>query len=293
MFSENNDIAYAAAGLGAGVYYFFRGFRSLRRKRLIEGLPTSKIRSIAMGLVEVAGTAVGEPTVTAAFTLRKCFGAKYRIDRWQSSRRGGRWVKVHEEYLGVPFHVKDETGQVRVDAAGAELDQPCDFDYDTKEGIGEWASRLFGLGDDKSLGSARDKEEAALARPKQFDDNPERVFGRLAEVTLPQRLKNFCESRNISTGWWSGSRMRYREYRIEPGNPIYVLGTAEYSPNIQDEHERVIIRKGSRHPWFFVSERSQREVLQTFGRQSWLYTFGGAALAVACLGWLVVRFGWL
>ena len=285
MFSENDDIAYAAVGLGAGVFYFFRGFRSLRRKRLIEGLPTSKIRSIAMGLVEVVGTAVGEPTVTAAFTLRKCFGAKYHIDRWKSGKRGGRWVKVHEEYLGVPFYVEDETGRVRVDAAGAELDQPCDFDYDTKEGISQFLGRLFG--------SAEDKKEAALARPKQFEDNPERVFGGLAEVTLPQRLKNFCESRNISTGWWSGSRMRYREYRIEPGNPIYVLGTAEYSPNVQDEHERVIIRKGSRHPWFFVSERSQREVLQTFSRQSWLYTFGGAALAVACLGWLVVRFGWL
>lgn len=268
MFSENDDIAYAALGLGAGVFYFFRGFRSLRRKRLIEGLPTSKIRSIAMGLVEVVGTAVGEPTVTAAFTLRKCFGAKYHIDRWKSGKRGGRWVKVHEEYLGVPFYVEDETGRVRVDAAGAELDQPCDFDYDTKDGITQFVSRLFG--------SVDDKKEAALA-----------------EVTLPQRLKNFCESRNISTGWWSGSRMRYREYRIEPGNPIYVLGTAEYSPNVQDEHERVIIRKGSRHPWFFISERSQREVLQTFSRQSWLYTFGGAALAVACLGWLVVRFGWL
>ncbi len=276
MRSDKDDIIYAAVGLGAGVFYFFRGFRSLRRKRLIEGLPTSKIRSIAMGLVEVAGTAVGEPTVTAAFTLRKCFGAKYRIDRWQSSRRGGRWVKVHEEYLGVPFHVKDETGQVRVDASGAELDQPCDFDYDTKEGLGAFLGRFFSSADDKSLAAARDKEAAALA-----------------EVTLPQRLKNFCESRNISTGWWSGSRMRYREYRIEPRNPIYVLGTAEYSPNVQDEHERVIIRKGSRHPWFFVSERSQREVLQSLGRQSWLYTFGGAALAVACLGWLLFRWGWL
>ncbi len=276
MLSKNDDIGYAALGLGAGVYYFFRGFRSLQRKQLIEGLPTSKIRSIAMGLVEVVGTAVGEPSVAAPFTLRKCFGAKCRIDRWQSDRRGGHWVKVHEEYLGVPFQVEDETGRVRVDATGAELDQPCDFDYDTKEGLGTFLGRLFGSGDDKSLASARDKEEAALA-----------------EVTLPQRLRNFCESRDISTGWWSGSRMRYREYRIEPGNPIYVLGTAEYSPNIQDEHERVIIRKGSRHPWFFVSEHSQREVLQTFGRQSWLYTFGGAALAVACLGWLVVRLGWL
>jgi hypothetical protein len=268
MLSENENIGFAVVGLGAGVFYFFRGFRSLQRKRLIEGLPTSKIRSIAMGLVEVAGTAVGEPTVTAGFTLRKCFGARYRIDRWQSDRRGGHWVKVREEYEGVSFYVEDETGRVRVDAAGAELDQPCDFDYDTRDGITRFVSGLFGSGDDP--------KEAALA-----------------EATLPQRLKNFCQSRNISTGWLSGSRMRYREYRISPGDSIYVLGTAEYSPNVQDEHERVTIRKGSQHPWFFVSERSQREVLQTLGRQSWLYTFGGAALAVACLGWLLFRFGWL
>ena len=49
--------AFASVG---GLVAFFRGFRSLRTLRRIENTPTSKIRSMPMGLVEIHGAAVTE-----------------------------------------------------------------------------------------------------------------------------------------------------------------------------------------------------------------------------------------
>ena len=52
-------------GAGLGVHLFYRGFRLLARKRLIMNTPTAKIRSAAMGLVEVSGLAAGPFMITA------------------------------------------------------------------------------------------------------------------------------------------------------------------------------------------------------------------------------------
>ena len=47
----------AAVGAVAGLYFFYRGFLLLKRKRLIMYTPSSKIRSASMGLVEISGLA--------------------------------------------------------------------------------------------------------------------------------------------------------------------------------------------------------------------------------------------
>jgi threonine/homoserine/homoserine lactone efflux protein len=64
-YSRNDGVALAFVGVFAGVYLFYRGFRFLQRKRLILNTPASKIRSAAMGLVEINGLAVGPYTMLA------------------------------------------------------------------------------------------------------------------------------------------------------------------------------------------------------------------------------------
>jgi len=55
----------AAFGAVAGPAFFAGGFRDLRLKRLIQNTPTSRIRSAAMGLVEVNGVIECRSTVAA------------------------------------------------------------------------------------------------------------------------------------------------------------------------------------------------------------------------------------
>src|SRR4030095_12586302 len=63
---------YATAALVSGPVLFARGFRTLRTQQLVRDTPTAKIRSMAMGLVEVNGTVVPRSTVIAPFSGKPC-----------------------------------------------------------------------------------------------------------------------------------------------------------------------------------------------------------------------------
>jgi hypothetical protein len=118
---------WAAVGAVFGVALFIRGFKILRFKRLILGTPSSKVRSAAMGLVELTGTAKGPHAIPAGITGEACF--YYRALAWQlrQSGRNKQWMKVADESLYVPFFIDDSTGRVLVDPRNAELDVHCNF----------------------------------------------------------------------------------------------------------------------------------------------------------------------
>jgi len=74
LFIPMNDITIlSAVAIAGGLYFFFFGFRLLARKRLLLTTPTSKIRSAALGLVEVNGLAAGPYTMSAPITGKPCF----------------------------------------------------------------------------------------------------------------------------------------------------------------------------------------------------------------------------
>ncbi len=118
---------YALIGILGGLYLSYRGFRMLQRKRLILNTPTSKIRSAALGLVEVNGLAVGPHTISAPVTRRPCF--YYRTVAWELRKSGKNeeWKQVADESLHVPFYVDDNTGKLLVNPQGADLDLHRDF----------------------------------------------------------------------------------------------------------------------------------------------------------------------
>lgn len=110
------SIFAAGAGLG-GLYYFFRNnFRA----RLIEDMPTSKVRSAAQGYVELIGHALlmeGEP-IRSPLTGTDCCWWRYRIER-----KGGKnsWNLVESKASDSPFLLEDDTGRCLVDPEGADV----------------------------------------------------------------------------------------------------------------------------------------------------------------------------
>jgi hypothetical protein len=112
-------------GVGGGLYLFYRGFLLLRRRRLILDTPFSKIRSAAMGMVEVSGLAVGPYTMTAPITAKPCYF--YRTQAWELKQRGKNkeWVQVAKECKHVPFFLDDNTGRVLVDPRACSVKEPA------------------------------------------------------------------------------------------------------------------------------------------------------------------------
>ncbi len=124
---EFDGWVWPVIGACAGVYLFYRGFRILRRKRLIQNTPTSKIRSAAMGLVEVNGLAVGPYVMNAPITGLPCY--YHRSMAWQLKQSGKNksWQKVADECRHLPFYLDDNTGRLLINPQGAEMDIHRDF----------------------------------------------------------------------------------------------------------------------------------------------------------------------
>jgi hypothetical protein len=127
LFIPINELTILSSlAIAGGLYFFVSGFRLLARKRLLLTTPTSKIRSAAMGLVEVNGMAAGPYTMSAPITGKPCF--LYHTTAWQQREgKNVEWDKIADETLHLPFFIDDSTGQLLVEPLGADLDLHRDF----------------------------------------------------------------------------------------------------------------------------------------------------------------------
>lgn len=113
-------------------------FRALRRKRLIDDLPTSKTQGVFIGLAELKGTAESESPVTSYLAGIRCVQYAWQIDEHWSrtvhetytdaqghsatrTRTESGWTKVAGGGDFIPFYLKDDTGIIRVVPEGATI----------------------------------------------------------------------------------------------------------------------------------------------------------------------------
>jgi hypothetical protein len=136
MSSNQDPIVYAIIGFFGGFYYFFNGFKVLQHKRLIENTPTSTIRGLAMGLAEIKGKA--EPAqkqiLKSPFSGSDCVYYSYTIEEYRNSGKNSHWVTIKSGNQWYPFFVRDDTGAVLIDPAGAEVDIPADHVFNSGSG---------------------------------------------------------------------------------------------------------------------------------------------------------------
>ena len=70
---DNRIVEYALVGIIFGSILFANGFRSMKRKKLMESIPTSKIRSLAIGIAEIYGkAATTEKLIQGPFSNETC-----------------------------------------------------------------------------------------------------------------------------------------------------------------------------------------------------------------------------
>ena len=117
-------IIFGITMLGIGFYY-------LKLKILVENTPTSKIRSIAMGLVEIFGSVVPIKLLKSPFTNKECIGYKYTIEEYKSSGKENSWQIIKQGDSRNNFYLKDDTGNVLVNLIGAQLDIPRSYFFDS------------------------------------------------------------------------------------------------------------------------------------------------------------------
>jgi len=254
---------YATLGLFAGIWLFFNGFRDLRRLRLIENTPTARIRSMAMGLVEVNGYVEGRSTVIAPFSGRPC--AYWQVEIAVRNGRRQSWSTIHRNASGQPFFLRDDTGLALVYPKGAECQVPhvveetahglmmpaCYSDYMKAQGM--WMRHVA------RLSSMRFRERTL--------EGGERIYVLGTAVPRAQVL-TVSEMQLAATGT--------EDLRAE---------------RIRDRDHEVVatIRRGENEKTFLISQQSERSLTIELRWKVPLKLAGGPILTVFGLGWWLVR----
>lgn len=118
-------LVFMALLAAVSLWAFYASFRALKRARVVEDVPTSRLRSAAQGYVELSGTAEllpGTP-VLSPLSGRACAWYRYRVEVRERDRRSGsrEWRLVENGVSDALFRLVDETGECVVDPDGADV----------------------------------------------------------------------------------------------------------------------------------------------------------------------------
>lgn len=114
---EGIAVLLAVAAVG-GVQFF----RLQRRRRLMEDMPTARIRSAAQGYVELIGQALPpDVPLRAPLTGSLCAWYRFRVERRKGEGGNSGWEVEQQGVSDAQFWLDDGSGRCVVDPEGAEV----------------------------------------------------------------------------------------------------------------------------------------------------------------------------
>jgi len=248
MQAETSHYLMASAFTLVGAFVVFLGFLKLKRYLLVKDTPRSKIRSLAIGLVEIHGSIDSHECkfIKAPFSKTDCVYYKYKIEEYRRHSSGSgknrrttyRWESVASGDKGIPFLARDDTGTVYVDPDGAETFISLRNGYYQK---GEGLFRGF-TGIRNLMKLLKDWDGIDTTGLRDLDS---------------MNLQPLAE-RGAMSMTRVGDR-KYLEYFIKPGDNLFLLGTAANDRNVPNG---VLIKKGKNEKVFIISDSREKGVLK-------------------------------
>lgn len=233
----------------------------MHQSRLVQDIPRSKIRSMAMGLVEIHGQFLADKYLLSPFSQTKCLYCRYEVQEFQKRGKSYEWVTIYNNEKRIPFWAKDETGQVYVEPTGAEFNLPVKKAFSQSPRLIESSTIINTL--------------------KKWNNTPQQ------KLDLSSWNLTFMDP-PTSTSWrgsWNSSnaigKRRYFEYYIEPEENLFVIGTAGNDSKDPNKH---IIKKGELEPTFIISDKSETDLISSLKKETFVYfTMGGLFLIIGIL----------
>ena len=271
---------YAVFGLFAGIYFFFKGFKILWKKRLIQNIPTSTIRAIPMGLVEIKGNAIGKRILKAPLSKIPCVYYRYIEEQLTKDTRGNyKWIKILDVKSDIPFYLKDETGCVLVDPKDAETNLVAKYtkmegNIRKKEFFIIENEKIYVLGTAKKTETIYDIEEREVERKMaEIMKNPEE------KIKLDLNKDMWIDKEEFEK---VKEKIR-EEVRKELRKKFKKEEDTMVSPHLKN----VVIGRGENDPIFIISTQSEKDLIEKFRNKAIFYIFGGSLLFLFCLGVVV------
>lgn len=241
-------------GFFFGLVIFVKGLLWFRQKRLIENTPTSKIRSLAMGLVEIYGQVVPAGQILKGpFSGKECVYYKYAIEEYRQQGKSSRWVTVKKGEERTNFYLKDETGGVLVDPRGAGIELSKDYEFGS--------------------GWSKDPPQSVLDFLEREGLKHEGFFG----FNKQMRFREY----DIAPG--------DRLYVMGTAGDNPFVEDSKAKEHVED----IMIQKGSFDKFYFISDKPEKELLRSLRWKSLGGMFGGIALVAGCLAVMLLYTGLL
>jgi hypothetical protein len=226
-----------------GVIIFIVGFKWFSKKRLIENMPTSKIRSLAMGLVEIKGAVVPIELLESPINKKKCVYYRFKVERERTykDKEGNtrtEWVTIDQAKKDTRFYLKDDTAQVLVEPKDANVNIKTDF-HNVEYRGGALTGTILSFVSGRPWAGSKDK--------------------------------------------YGGGKLRFTEWYIEPKDSLYILGTAGDNPYFEEtkaqrNEQDIMIQK--KKDLFFISDKSEKELLKSLKWKSILGVIFGPVVAL-------------
>ncbi len=186
------------------------------------------------------------------FDDKECVYWRIHIQELVKSGKTRKWVTRHKAKNQVPFLISDQTGSV-----------------------------LIYL-DDVNMNDVK--------RDKQYD------LATFFSDEIPPIIQDYCRKYNVKLkGWFGGKkRMRLTVTYLEPDDDIYILGNAR--PVLKDELKNsknvAAVIDMSKRGLFIISDKSEKELIDENGGQSFAVPFG-IILSTAGLSMILNSLGYI
>jgi hypothetical protein len=314
--NDGNLIIGAAIGAVMGVVWFIKGFKELKVKRTIQNIPTSKIKTGAVGTdVEIKGNIVTEKErlVTAPISGKQCIIYHIEIQVERRRKNSTYWATIDQFYSHKGFFVDDQSGAtalVLVEGARINRKGKTDNYYFNSSNLDEMPDTLRKslTTNQYKLKKFKLKKSSWLLSSKYrllewcFMPNEEvYILGhaesglRLEKIKKP-KLKYFLkakkaiqENEKLKVRYDTNQDGRLDHDELERGAQILAQRLSDkYSKEKLEElipKTKLIFKKKKPHP-FVISNRPEHELVEHMGKLSVLKIWGGPILTVACVWYL-------
>jgi hypothetical protein len=276
--------------MAAGVFVFHRGFIEYRNELTVRNLPTAKVNSAAVGLVELIGRGRGgSPTPAAVSGTLSAYWTVRIEQRHQGGKNSDEWQTVlQRESPAATLEIEDDTGRMLVWSRGAEfaLDKTT---WHSKDGP-------------PSEGAARLLAEAGTTWPDRSSVHPMRIVETRIEEggalyvlgTLSERAQvpaSFSRPNQAAASSSAGApaasgapQTRLVKWAERAGEPV---NANWYPPEI--EPQRLLVWKGDQKRPFVIGA-SEQQALQTISStMKWELAIGGILIGIVLLTYLLGR----
>ena len=238
-------LSIVLSGLGA-LGCLVGAFRALRRKRLIDDVPTSRTQGVFIGLAELKGTAESEMPLTSYLAGTRCVQYAWQVDEHWSrtvhetytdakghthsrTRTESGWTKVAGDSQSIPFYLKDDTGVIRIVPEGATIHSITVFN-------------------------------------ETCSPNSDSYYGKGPARGVPN----------------STHRRRFHETALPLHAMLYVMGQARERKDVVAAE----IANDKDAPMFVISTRTEKQLSTSHARWFWIWLILGLALAMGgTVGW--------